>query len=217
MVKRIISILLVSVMLFTAVPVIVWAESADGVENIMTVKKAEGADQPVVTDAMYDPVYYSDLFYGYDPSYFRSEYITTYARDTYDVPFRIFKDFCESQKFIAVGMKLGAEAFGNPKTLIDSYNTFFGDYDVTYYEALDAANLKMFEAMFDSNGSMYTGWGKKLMKSITLFNTYVKEFRDNRYSDGSLEGLSDAEKFEQILEDFFAKGIASEIERGAFN
>ena len=218
MLKKIISILLVTLMLFMAIPVIVWAEAVEKTESIFDTKESETeytADANVSAADL--RVYYSDLFYGYDTSYFRSEYIKDYARETYDVPFRIYNDYCEDPAFIAVGMKLGAECFGKPKKLVDSYNTFFGDYDVTYYEALDAANLKMFEAFFDREGSVYTGWGKKVMGSIKSLNAYVKEFRDNRYSKGFFDEYNDEEKFKRILEDFYLKGLATEVKESDFN
>ncbi len=220
--KRILSVILVIIMLFISVPVTVWAEAMDKTEAMFGKTEEESffdAEyiEEIASSAANERVYYSDLFYGYDTSYFRSEYIKEYARETYDVPFRIYNEYCEDPKFIATGMKLGAEAFGNPKTLVDSYNTFFGNYDVTYYDALDAANVKMFEAMFELDSSFYSGFGRTLMKNIKEFNAYVKGFRDGRYNDGSLDGLTDSEKFARILEDFHSKGIANEVEKHPFN
>ncbi len=220
MIKRILAVILLITTTVISVPVTVWAESVDGIKSVVGTginNSAVDTDRPVATDVMYDLVYYSDLFYGYDVSYFRSDYITAYASETYDVPFRIYNEYCDDPKFIATGMKLGAECFGNPKTLVDSYSSFFGNDDVTYEKALDAANVKMFEAMFELDSSFYSGFGRNVMKRIRDFNAYVKGFRDGRYNDGSLDGLTDGEKFTMILEDFYSKGIAHEVERHPFN
>lgn len=121
--RKLLSLLLMIAMIFTSLPM-------SGMINAAT-----------PTDE-YPIVYYSDLFWGYDPSYFKTDYLADYRRSTYDINFKVYTEYLDSPNCFWTTIKTAMLSTTNIiewlKLMCSVPEVSSTDY--TYNNALDNAN-----------------------------------------------------------------------------
>ena len=113
MIKKIVSVLLTALMITASLPIV-------GMVN---------ADDAIVGQVVDPTVYYSDLFWGYAPSYFKTDTLTAYVRDTYDINFRVYAEYLESPDCFWTNIKTSLIAVTDIKEFVGLLSSAYTNED----------------------------------------------------------------------------------------
>ncbi|MCR5782234.1 MAG: hypothetical protein K6G90_05795, partial [Clostridia bacterium] len=145
-------------------------------------------------------IYYSDLFFGYDPSYLRSQELADYHRDTSSVLNQAYSDFCDSDSFTWMQIKESIHASTDLVTMLELLSDAYGDTRFSYYNALDKANEAFAKALL-SDSAMFSsvatyGTAAKIYKKAKDITKLYKEVRNTL----DLQKLT----YQEIFAEYFA-------------
>jgi len=129
----------------------------------------------------YTKVHYSDLFFGYDPSYLINQKFDAYSEDNYDVARDVFNDYLDSPRFMWTQLKTAISAATDIKEFFKLLSDANYGTDYTYIDAMDSANI-MFatELLGENSGMQMIGDVEKITKPakkiIDIFNDYEEYY-----------------------------------------
>jgi len=118
---------------------------------LITAIPANGMVSADTTTDEYTDVYYSDLFWGYSPSYFKTENLANYRRSTYDVNFKIYTDYLDDPDCIWSVIKTSMLSTTDIKSWLQLMSSVpdIAPTDYTYNNAIDNANEMLAASMLD--------------------------------------------------------------------
>ncbi|MBR4765560.1 MAG: hypothetical protein IK085_02220 [Clostridia bacterium] len=131
--------------------------------------------------AQSEPIYYSDLFYGYNSSYLNSGLLQQHQRDNDGVMRQVLIDYLDSDDSVWLGIKTALKAATDLGEMVTLVSDAFLDTDFSYWDALDGANEEFAkELLSDDAKSNYSNLnvGKKITKRskkiIKIFNEWAE-------------------------------------------
>ena len=119
--KKLLSVLLATVMLLTCIPL--------GAIPVFAEEKSSAT-----------PVYYTDLFYAYPYYLAEDEYLAEYAAAIEDVYNSVYESYKSSPLVIGTGLEAALDKITSPTAVAGLLTDAMGVTSFSYYDALDAAN-----------------------------------------------------------------------------
>lgn len=199
MCKRIICLFLITLTILMSVPVSVYSAMTD-----------EFSKEDNARAYGYSIPGYTDIFYVYDASYMKPQTLRDYVKDTYNINFKIYNDYCESDTFWWTEFKTALNASTNLREYFELLSSSSDEgLDFTYANALDNANAALFTSLLNGYDGYQFG---ALSKFASQFETLADMFEQNtEFLKTNVDVLTPADIYELYIHDMLQLGILKNI------